>query len=67
MRPSELAIIRTLLALRRAGAIAGVWCDAGHLRVEMPDGHVFAARKPDRYGRVLDAVRQCVVAARKAA
>lgn len=67
MRPGELAIIRALLALRRAGHIAGVWCDAGHLRVEMPDGHVFAARKPHRYERVLFAVEQQIAAARKAA
>lgn len=68
MRPGELAIIRALLALRRAGHLVGVWCDAGQLRVEMPDGHVFAARKPHRYGRVLLAVEQQIAAnARKAA
>ena len=67
MNESAIAIIRALLALRRAGQLAGVWCDAGHLRVELPDGHVFAARNPQRYQRVLDAVEQCIAAGRKAA
>ncbi|MBK8200288.1 MAG: hypothetical protein IPK75_18230 [Acidobacteria bacterium] len=58
MNPREIAIIRELLALRRAGQLAGVWCDAGHLRVELPDGHVYAARKPERYQRVLFAAQQ---------
>lgn len=67
MHPSEISIIRALLALR-AGHLVGVWCDAGHLRVELPDGHVFAARKPHRYERVLFAVEQQIAAnARKAA
>jgi len=66
MNENAIAIIRALLALRRAGRLRGVWCDAGYLRVELLDGHVFAARKPERYQRVLDAVEQCV-AQRKAA
>lgn len=66
MNAREIAIIRALLAVRRAGAISAVYCDAGVLRVELLDGHVFAARKPERYQRVLDAVEQCV-AQRKAA
>lgn len=67
MKPSEIAIIRELLALRRAGAIAVVYCDAGKLRVELLDGHVFSARKPERYHRVLFAVEQQIATARKAA
>ncbi len=62
----EIAIIRELLALRRAGVLAAVYCDAGKLRVELLDGHVFSARKPERYHRVLFAVEQ-QIAARKAA
>lgn len=66
MTARTIAILRELIALRRAGAIAAIYCDAGHLRVEMLDGHVFAARVPHRYERVLFAVRQ-QIAARKAA
>lgn len=67
MSPTDLAAIRELLALRRAGVIAAVYCDAGVLRVELLDGHVFAARHPHRYGRVLFAVEQQIAAnARKA-
>jgi hypothetical protein len=60
MSPREIAILRELLALRRANAIAAVYC------VVLNDGHVFAARKPHRYERVLFAVKQ-QIAARKAA
>ena len=67
MTPAAIVIIRELLALRRAGQLAGVWCDAGHLRVELLDGHVFTARKPARYHRVLFAVEQQIATARKAA
>lgn len=66
MSPADLAAIRALVELRRAGHLRGVWCDAGHLRVEMLDGHVFGARKPNRYQRVLFVVEQCL-AARKVA
>ncbi len=67
MTPAAIAIIRDLLALRRAGQLAGVWCDAGHLRVELPDGHVYAARKFERYQRVLFAVEQQIAAHKAAA
>ncbi len=66
MNPREIAIIRELLALRRAGVLAAVYCDAEKLRVELLDGHVFSARKPERYHRVLLAVEQ-QVATRKVA
>jgi hypothetical protein len=67
MNESAIAIIRALLALRRAGAIAAVYCDAGVLRVMLNDGHVFSARKPERYHRVLFAVEQQIVTRKAAA
>lgn len=67
MNPAQIAIIRELLALRRANAIAAVYCDVGVLRVELPDGHVFSARKPERYARVLFAVRQQISGQKAAA
>ena len=67
MTPAAIAIIRELLALRRADHLAGVWCDAGHIRVEMPDGHVYAARNAQRYQRVLFAVQQHIAARKVAA
>lgn len=66
MTHAEIAILRDLIVLRRAGAIAAVYCDAGVLRVVFHDGKVIAARKPHRYERVLFAVKQ-QIAARKAA
>lgn len=57
MTHAEIAILRDLIALRRAGAIAAVYCDAGVLRVEMLDGKVIGARKPSRYKLVFDIVR----------
>lgn len=51
----EIAIIRELLALRRAGALAAVYCDAGHLRVVLNDGRILAAR-PRTYEYLLAAV-----------
>ena len=65
MSPTDLAAIRALIALRRAGFLAGVWCDAGRLRVQLPDGSAFGAR-PGRYHRVLAAVKERI-AERKAA
>lgn len=67
MNPREIAIIRELLALRRAGVLTAVYCDAGKLRVELPDGHVFSARKPERYHRVLFAVQQYIASHKAAA
>lgn len=67
MNPAQIAILRELLALRRAGAIAAVYCDAGVLRVELLDGHIFAARNAHCYHRVLFAVRQQIAARKKAA
>lgn len=67
MNPREIAIIRELLALRRANAIAAVYCDVGVLRVELHNGHVFAARHPHRYERVLFAVRQQITTRKAAA
>jgi len=58
MTVNEIEVIRKLLALRRSGAIANVYCDAGRLRVVLPDGYVYAARKAQRYQRVLFAVLQ---------
>lgn len=67
MNAKEIAIIRALIAHRRAGRLRGVWCDAGRLRVELVDGHVFSARKPERYHRVLFAVEQQIEARKEAA
>ncbi len=67
MSAKEIAILRELLALRRAGVLAAVYCDAGKLRVELHDGHVYAARKPERYQRVLFAVEQHLAARKVAA
>lgn len=57
MNHAEIAILRDLIALRRAGAIAAVYCDAGVLRVVFHDGKVIAARKPSRYKLVLAIVQ----------
>lgn len=57
MTPAEIAIIRELLALRRAGEIAAVYCDAGNLRVVLNDGSAVGARIASRYGRVLAVVQ----------
>ena len=57
MTRSEIDVIRELLALRRAGAIAAVYCDAGNLRVVLNDGSVVGARRSSRYGLVLALVQ----------
>lgn len=66
MSPAEIAAIRQLLALRRARAIAGVWCDAGYLRVQHPDGRMLRAQNSRGYARVLAAAKMWI-AGRKAA
>lgn len=66
MSPAEIAAIRQLLALRRARKIAGLWCNAGVLRVELLDGHKLHAQEPRGYARVLASV-ELWIAERKAA
>lgn len=52
MTRSELDAIRELLALRRSGKLAAIYCNSGNLTVHFHDGKVLAAR-PKRYAWLL--------------
>jgi hypothetical protein len=59
----QIEIAARLLELKRSGALAGLWCDAGVLRVQIePDGPVYR-RSWDWAGSLVD--RQAAAPARR--